>query len=102
MNVMYNNSTLFGAILAIGVLAYLGALAFDPAHPLPRLIAGYVCGAALVLIGAGSFYFGAAFELPLAFSGVYFFESLHMEWLGLGVLAMLIGVVIMRQAYLRQ
>ena len=102
MNLMFYNSTLFGAILAVGALAYLGAVAFDPTHPLPRLIAGYVCGAALVLIGAGSFYFGAAFELPLAFSGVYFFESLHMEWLGLGLVAMLVGVVIMRQAYLRR
>ena len=101
MNFMFYNSTVFGAILVVGALAYLGTLAFDPSQPLPRLIAGYLCGTALVLIGAGSFYFGAAFLLPLALSGVYFFDMLHMEWLGLGLVAIIVGALIMRQSFRR-
>jgi hypothetical protein len=98
---MIDNTTLFGAILVVGVLAYVGSIAFDPSHPLPRLIVGYLCGTALILIGAGSFYFGAAFELPLVTSGVYFFDPLHMEWLGLGLVALFVGAMIVRQAYTR-
>lgn len=102
MNEMMYNTTLFGAILAVGVLSYLGTVAFDPTHPLPRLIAGYICGTTLVLIGALGLYYGASFELPLLINGAYFFETLHMEWLGLGLVALIVGVLIMRQAYYRQ
>ncbi len=102
MNAMIYNATLFGAILLVGALSYLGTIAFDPTHPLPRLIAGYICGSALVLIGVAGIYYGASFELPLLLSGAYFFETQRMEWLGLGFLALIIGALIVRQSYHRQ
>lgn len=102
MNSMTYSSTLFGAILAVGVLSFLGTVAFDPMHPAPRVIAGYVCGAALILIGAFGMYYGASYELPLVLQGAYVFETFHMEWLGLGLISIVVGALILRQAYLRQ
>jgi hypothetical protein len=99
---MTDNSTLFAAIAAVGALAYLGVLAIDPSHPLPRLLTGYICGVALILIGVLAFYFGAAYELPLFFSGRYNFDALHMEWMGLGAIALIVGALTVRQAFLRR
>lgn len=98
---MDNDSTLFGAILLVGALVYLGALAIDPTHPLLRLIAGYACGATLVLIGAGALYYGLSFELPLMLIGAYTFNVLRMEWIGLGVLALIVGMLVVRQSFRR-
>ncbi len=102
MNSMISNTTLFGAILTVGALVYLGALAIDPTHPLLRLIVGYICGAALILIGVAGIYYGGSFELPLLYEGAYFFEPLHMLWFGLGVVALVVGTLIVRQAYYRR
>jgi hypothetical protein len=102
MNITLTNSTLFLAIILVGALAYMGTIAFDPTHPAPRLIAGYLCGIALVFIGLGSLYYGAAFELPLIFDKVYLFETIHMEWLGLGAMAFIVGLLCMRQAFNRR
>ncbi len=102
MNLMLDNSALLGAVLVVGALSYIGALAFDPAYQAPRVIAGYVCGAALLLIGAAGMYYGASFELPLVLQGAYFFEASHMEWLGLGLISTVVGALLIRQAYLRQ
>ena len=99
---MAENSTLFGAIATVGVLAYLGVLAIDPSHQLPRLLTGYICGATLVLLGATAFYYGAAYELPLILTGRYGFEALHVEWLGLGAVALVVGALTVRQAFLRR
>lgn len=99
---MLTNTTLFLAIILVGALAYLGTVAFDPTHPTPRLIAGYFCGIVLTLIGLGSLYYGAAFEFPLIFDKFYYFDSVHMEWIGLGAMAFIVGVLCMRQAYYRR
>lgn len=99
---MNYNSTLVGAIAAVGVLAYLGVLAIDPSHPLPRLLTGYICGAALILLGGLALSFGLEYELPLVIAGNYNFDTLHTEWFGLGVTAMAVGVLAVRQAFLRR
>lgn len=98
---MSNNSTLFGAIMLVGALAYLGALAFDPTYALARLIAGYLCGAALVLIGAGALYYGLAYEAPLIFIGAYQLDPMRMQWIGVGILALIAGALVVRQAFRR-
>ena len=102
MNLTLTGSTLFLAIIVVGALAYLGTVAFDPTHPTPRVIAGYFCGAVLVFIGLGSLYYGAAYEIPLIFDKVYLFETIHMEWLGLGAMAFIVGILCMRQAFNRR
>ncbi len=102
MSAMISSTTLFGAILMAGSLVYLGTLAIDPVHPLLRVIVGYICGAALILIGvAGSFY-GASFELPLLYEGAYYFDPFHMLWFGLGVVSLVVGALIVRQAFYRR
>lgn len=98
---MSSDATLFGAIMVVGALAYLGALAFDPSYALARLIAGYLCGAALVVIGAGALYYGLAYEAPLIFIGVYQLDAMRMEWIGVGALALIAGVLVVRQAFRR-
>ena len=102
MSFMLSNSTLFLTIIAVGGLVYLGTVAFDPTHPTPRVISGYVCGSALTLIGAISLAVVIQFYLPLLLQGVSLFEVLHMEWLGLGLMAFIVGIVIVRQAYRRR
>jgi hypothetical protein len=99
---MTETSTLFGAIAVVGVLIYLGVLGVDPSHHLPRLLTGYICGGALVLLGELAFYFGAAYELPLVLTGRYSFDPLHMEWLGVGAVALVVGALTVRQAFLRR
>ncbi|HEU0027248.1 MAG TPA: hypothetical protein VFQ25_09045 [Ktedonobacterales bacterium] len=99
---MSYNSTLIGAIAAVGVLAYLGVLGIDPSHALPRLLTGYICGTALVLLGGLAFYFGAAYVLPLVLTGRYGFDTLHLEWIGVGVIALIVGALTVRQAFLRR
>lgn len=102
MGWMFSNSSLVLAIIAVGGLTYLGTVAFDPTHPTPRLVAGYVCGWALTLIGAGGLLFAAQFELPLLLQGLYVTDAIHMEWLAIGILALFVGAVIVRQAYRRR
>lgn len=102
MDLLGHSSTLFTTILIVGALAYLGAIAFDPTHPAPRIIAGYVCGATTLAIGFVGLYYGASFEAPLALQGAYVFNALRMEWIALGLLAVVVGFLLVRQAIRRQ
>lgn len=102
MDGLFSTSSLFLAVIAVGGLTYLGTVAFDPTHPMPRLIAGYVCGWALTLLGVGGLLFAAQFELPLLLQGLYYIDAFHLEWLGIGFLALIVGIVLIRQAYRRR
>ncbi|HEX9039242.1 MAG TPA: hypothetical protein VF808_19840 [Ktedonobacterales bacterium] len=97
MNVMLSSTTLFLAIVVVGALAYVGSIAFDPAFPVPRALAGYLCSLLLAVIGGVGIYFGASFETPLIFEGAYFFETMHMAWLGLGAIAVVAALLIFWQ-----
>lgn len=102
MDVLGHSSTLFSTIVIVGVLAYLGAIAFDPTHPAPRIIAGYVCGFTMLVIGLVGLYYGASFEAPLALQGAYVFNPLRMEWIAVGALAVVVGFLLVRQAVRHQ
>jgi hypothetical protein len=101
MNIPSGETSLFIAIVAVGALAYLGSIAFDPLHPTPRAIAGYVCGAAIIAIGVIGLYIGGSFEVPLMLEGVYIFVPVRVGWIGLGFISLGVGAILLRQAFTR-
>lgn len=59
-SLMYQPSTLIAAIIVIGALAYIGTIAISPSNIELRRLVGYLTSIALVVIGVGSFFFGAS------------------------------------------
>ena len=98
-NLMYQNSTLIGAIILIGALAYLGTNTINPDHMSARRIVGYLTGALLVAIGTFSAYFGASKLLALIYAHVYTFDVFRVEWLGVGLVGLIAGFLIVGQAF---
>lgn len=98
-SVMYNNSTLIGAIIVIGLLAYIGTNTISPSNVRLRRLVAYLTGAALIVLGALGLYFGASKELTLLFAKIYLFDTFRIEWAGVGAAAIIAGFLLMRQAY---
>lgn len=98
-NLMYQNSTLIGAIILIGALAYLGTNTINPDHMSVRRIVGYLTGSLLVGIGTFSAYFGASKVVALIYAHIYTFDLFRIEWLGIGLLGLIAGFLIVGQAF---
>ncbi len=96
---MYQSSTLIGAVILIGALAYIGANAISPSNILLRRLVGYLTAIALLLIGGYSFYFGASKEVTLFYEHIYDFDLFRLEWMLVGALALVAGLLIARQSY---
>jgi hypothetical protein len=100
-NGMDSDSTLIGAIILVGLLAYIGTNTISPANVRLRRLVAYLSGAALIVLGALGFYFGASRELLLLYAKVYQFDTFRLEWAGVGAAAIIAGFLLMRQAYTR-
>jgi hypothetical protein len=100
-SLMYQNSTLLGAIILIGGLAYVGTNVISPSNITTRRIVGYWTGTLLVLIGAYAFYFGASKEFTLVYAHIYLFDRYRLEWMFIGLLALVVGALLVRQSYRR-
>lgn len=97
--IMYDNSTLVGAIIVIGVLAYIGSNGISPTHLWLRKTVAYGTGIALVALGALAFYFGASKLLILIYVKDFQFDVFRIEWTLIGALALVAGFLLVRQAY---
>ncbi len=95
---MYQNSTLIGVIIFVGALAYIGTNTINPEHIAIRRLVGYLTGTILVMIGAFSAYFGGSKLLGLLYAHVYILDVFRVEWLGVGLLALLVGFLIVFQS----
>ena len=100
-SLMYQTSTLVGAIIVIAVLTYLGTNVISPSNIVLRRLVGYLASIALVVIGAGGFFFGASKELTLVLANIYVFDTLRIEWMFVGLLAIIAGLLLARQSMRR-
>lgn len=100
-SLMYSNSTLITAVIAVGVLVYIGTNAISPTHIWLRRITGYWTGSVLVVLGAVALYFGASKLLVLLYLKIFQFDVFRIEWTAVGALALIAGFAIVRQAYQR-
>ena len=100
-SLMYQPSTLIGAIIIIAALAYLGTNAISPSHIELRRLVGYLASIALVVIGAGSFFFGASNVVVLLLEKVYAFDPFRIEWMFVGLLAIIVAMLLARQSLRR-
>ncbi len=98
-SMMYDNSTLIGAIIAIGALAYIGSNGINPTLRWLRKIVAYGCGIVLVALGALAFYFGASKLLIMIYVKDFQFDVFRLEWTAIGALAIAAGFMLVRQAY---
>lgn len=98
-SVMYSNSTLIGAVIAIGVLAYIGSNGISATHIWLRRMVAYASGIVLVVLGALAFYFGASKLLLLIYVKDFQFDIFRVEWTVIGALALVAGFALVRQAY---
>jgi len=55
----------------------------------------------LVVIGAGSFVFGASKEVVLLLEKVYDVDTFRIEWMFVGLLAIIVGMLLARQSLRR-
>jgi hypothetical protein len=97
-SLMYQNSTLIGSIILVAALAYIGTTAISPSNVTLRRLVGYLASAALILIGAGGFYFGASKQVTLILAHVYIPDFYRIEWMVVGFLALAVGLLLARQA----
>jgi hypothetical protein len=97
-SLMYQNSTLIGSIILVAALAYIGTTAISPSNVTLRRLVGYLASAALILIGAGSFYFGASKQVTLVLAHIYIFDLYRIEWMVVGILSLAVGLLLARQA----
>lgn len=100
-SLMYETSTLVGAIILVAALAYVGTNVISPSNIELRRLVGYLSSIALVVIGAGGFLFGASKELTLLLSKVYVFDAFRIEWMFVGALAIAVGLLLARQSLRR-
>lgn len=100
-SLMYQPSTLIGAIIVIAALAYLGTNVISPSNAELRRLVGYLASIALVVIGAGSFVFGASKEVVLLLEKVYDVDTFRIEWMFVGLLAIIVGMLLARQSLRR-
>ncbi|MGH2505450.1 MAG: hypothetical protein ACRDID_23310 [Ktedonobacterales bacterium] len=98
---MYQSSTLLETTIFVGVLAYIGTAAISPSNIALRRLVGYLAGGLMVVVGVFSFYFGAAKLLTLLFAHIYTFDAFHIEWAFLGAVAIVVGMLLVRQAFRR-
>jgi hypothetical protein len=96
---MYQNSTLIGAIILVGVLVYIGVNGISPRHIRIRRIVAFCIGCALVIIGAFEFYFGASKEWEMLQSHIYQSDTFRLEWALVGVIAFITGILLVRQSH---
>ncbi len=100
-SLMYQPSTLIIAIIIIAALAYLGTNAISPSNIELRRLVGYLASIALVVIGVGGFFFGASKEVVLLLEKVYDFAAFRIEWMVVGLLAIVVGLLLARQSLRR-
>ena len=100
-SLMYQNSTLIGSIIAVAALAYIGTNVVNPSNVQLRRFVGYLASAALILIGAGGFYFGASKQITLILAHVYIFDLYRIEWMVVGILALAVGLLLANQSLRR-
>ncbi len=100
-SLMYQSSTLVGSIILVGVLAYLGTNAISPSFLALRRMVGYLAGGLMVVIGVYSFYFGASKLLTLLFAHIYIMDVYRLEWAFIGAVSIIMGLVLVRQAFRR-
>ncbi|MDE3228328.1 MAG: hypothetical protein KGO05_00480 [Chloroflexota bacterium] len=101
-SVMYQSSTLLGTFIFVGVLAYLGTAAISPGNVALRRFVGYCSGTLMVIVGVVSLYFGGERLLTLLFAQLYTsLDFYHVEWTFLGIVAIIVGLLMVRQAYRR-
>lgn len=100
-SLMYQNSTLLGAIILVGVLAYLGTNAISPSNIILRHLVGYLTGTIMVVIGAFAFYFGASNLLTRLFAHIYSMDTQRLEWTFVGAVSIVVGLLIVRQSFRR-
>lgn len=97
-SLMYQNSTLLISIIIVAALAYLGSNVISPSNMSLRRLVGYITSIALLLIGACGFYFGASKEVTLLFAHTYVFDLYRIEWIVVGALSIIVGLLLGRQA----
>jgi hypothetical protein len=100
-SLMYQPSTLIIAIVIVAALAYLGTNVVSPSNTELRRLVGYLASIVLVVIGAGSFVFGASKEVVLLLEKVYDFDAFRIEWMFVGLLAIIVGLLLARQSLRR-
>lgn len=100
-SLMYENSTLIGAIIVIAALAYIGTNGISASNPGLRRLVAYLCGLSQLVIGGFGFYFGASKELTLLYAQVYDFDLFRIEWAFVGAVAIIVGFVLFYQARTR-
>jgi hypothetical protein len=100
-SLMYQPSTLIVAIIVIAALAYVGTNAISPSNIALRRLVGYLASIVLVVIGVGSFFFGASKEVVLVLEKVYEFDAFRIEWMFVGLLALIVGMLLARQSLRR-
>lgn len=101
-SLMYQNSTLVGTFIFVGVLTYLGTAAISPGNVALRRFVGYCSGTLMVIVGVVSLYFGGERLLTLLLAQLYTsFDFYHIEWTFLGIVAIVVGLLMVRQAYHR-
>lgn len=101
VSLMYQSSTLLGTIIFVGALAYLGTAGISPSNVPLRRIVGYLSGGLMVVVGVFSLYFGANKLLILLYNRIYDFDIFHLEWTFLGLVAIIVGMLLVRQAFRR-
>ena len=100
-SLMYEPSTLVGSIILVGVLAYLGTTAISPSNVVLRRIVGYFTGGIMVIIGVFALYFGASKLLTLLFAHIYIMDVQRLEWSFVGAVALIVGLLLVRQSFRR-
>lgn len=98
-SLMYESSTLVGSIILVGALTYLGTNAISPGNIGLRRFVGYLAGALLIIIGCFGFYFGASKELTLLLAHIYQFDAFRLEWMFVGLVAIIVGFMLARQSF---
>lgn len=98
---MARQTTLVVVAIFVGVFAYLGANVITPEAALLRRVVGYLTGVPLIFVGLYSIIFGAGPQLTLLELGVYQADVFHLEWVFVGVVASVVGALLVRQAFRR-